>query len=162
VGGGGGIVRGERLAVAPPGGVELDHDVEVGGEEGGEDGGGEDDDVGLVDLFLRVRLVEEIVAVLLLLVVTGALFLEPLVGLAGGNFAGVVDEVLEVFFFFNLAIAGGEGDSGGGEEEEKDDGERSRRRHGRVGRSKRACCVPTTAGGKQTNKEAHQGPKRSY
>lgn len=45
--GGGCVIRGERLAVATPGGVKLDHDVATGGEEG-EVGGGEDHDVGLV------------------------------------------------------------------------------------------------------------------
>jgi hypothetical protein len=120
--------------------------------------------VGLVDLVLRIRLVEEIVAVLLLLVVMEAFFLEPLVGLAGGNFAGVVDEVLEIFLLFDFAIAGGEGDSGGSEEE-KDDGERWRRRHGGEIQAEHAACRRPRAVSrpiKRPNKEAHQGPKRSY
>lgn len=49
LGGGGCVFRGERLAVAAPGGVELNHDVAAGGEEVGEVGGGEEDDMGLID-----------------------------------------------------------------------------------------------------------------
>jgi hypothetical protein len=187
VGSGGGIVRGERLAVAAPGGVELDHDVAVGGEEGGEVEGGEDDDVGLVDLVLSLRLVEEIVAVFV--VVREALFLEPLVGIVGGNIADVVGEVLEVLQLFILAVAGGGGNGGGGsEEEEKGDGERSRggHRHGREIQARAekcleresplffsllsvvsshvrlhsagACGVPTAAGGEQSVSKRAKGP----
>jgi hypothetical protein len=114
VGGGGGVVWGERLAMGAPGGVELDHDMAVGGEEVGEVGGGEEEDVGLIyGMVLGLAMVEEVVVV----VVVGGALLEPAVGVVGGDVVGVVDEVVEV------VVGGGGGGvekkGGEGDEEER-------------------------------------------
>jgi hypothetical protein len=133
VGRGGGVVRGELLAVAAPGGVELDHDVAGGGEEGGEVGGGEDDDVGLVDLRLLVQevlVLEEVVVVAVVAVAVSVR--EPSVGVVVGDVTGVVDEVLEILLLVLAAAGGGAGGGvgGGGKEEQQEEGGERSRGHG--------------------------------